>query len=46
MKICINGVTRDMTSEEEAEYIRSVTEEAGPEDYEQALKEMGVDFND
>ena len=47
MKICVNGITRDMTAEEELEYLNSAqTEEAGPEDYENALSEMGVDFSD
>lgn len=48
-RIYVNGTYRDMTLEEEEEYLKqteSIDEEAGPEDYEQALEEMGVDFSD
>lgn len=46
MRICVNGIARDMTTEEEAEYLNSAQEEASPEDYEEALQQMGVDFSD
>lgn len=48
MKININGITRDMTPEEEAEFVRIAAEmqteyEATEADYQDALREMGVD---
>lgn len=45
MKICINGVTRDMTPEEEAKFL-ATQDEASPEDYENALSDLGVQFDD
>lgn len=45
MKICVNGITRDMTPEEESEYLH-VSDEAENEDYENALSDLGVRFDD
>lgn len=48
-RIYVNGTYRDMTQEEEAEYLEqteSIDEEASVDDYEQSLADLGVRFGD
>ena len=48
-RIYVNGIYRDMTREEEAEYLEqteSSDEEASVDDYEQSLADLGVRFGD
>lgn len=54
MKTMVNGIVRNMTPEEEADFIAASgkglspepEDDATPEDYEKALNEMGVNFDD